>query len=197
MLWYLLTLGLAQASDDSPSPLAIRIEHLPLPDDLSGLNSTFSPWMPWLVYTNREWSIKGSIVTNAQTQQSKTSETVEQTILSETLLGLEGERIIASDNFSWNVGLGVHSNLPLVRQYSSQFTDSEQDDVDTQTQNQQAELSFTRIRVPCTVQVPIHKRVQVGLGFQTTYTIQRSQSDFTTYLHTAWYTSPILTLQSR
>ena len=197
MLWYFLSLGLSQASEDATAPLSMRIEHLALPEDLSGLNSTLSPWMPWLVYTNPEWAFKGSIFANAQTQQSNTSETVEQTIISETLIAVEAERIIASKNFDWNIGFGVHSNLPLVKQYSSQFTDSEQDDVDTQTQNQQAELSFTRLRIPCTVQVPIHKHLQVGLGVQTSYTIQRSQSDFTTYFNTAWYTSPILTLQTR
>ena len=197
MLWYLLALSPSQASENPTSPIAMRIEYLPLPDDLSGLNSTLNPWMPWLVYTNREWTLKGSIIANAQTQQSNTSETVEQTLLSETILAFEGERIVSSKNVDWNIGFGIHSNLPIVKQYSSQFTDSEQDDVDTQTQNQQAELSFTRIRIPCTVQVPIHKHLQVGLGVQTSYTIQRSQSDFTTYLNTAWYTSPILTLQTR
>ena len=197
MLWYLLAIGLSQASEGSNHSIHMRVEHLPLPENISGLNSTLNRWTPWIVYSNSDWMIKGTLVANAQSQQSNTSETTEQTLLSQTLLGLEGERIISLNNLDWTVGFGLHNNLPIVRQYSSQFTESEQEDVDAQTQSQQAELSFTRMRIPCTVQIPIQKHVQVGLGFQVSYTIQRSQSDFTTYLNTALYSSPILTIQTR
>ena len=197
MLWYILAIGLSQASEDSKASIHVRVEHLPLPENTSGLNSTLNRWTPWIVYSNNDWMIKGTLVANAQSQQSSTSETTEQALLSQTLLGLEGERIVPLNNLDWTIGFGLHSNLPIVRQYSSQFTESEQKDVDAQTQNQQAELSFTRMRIPCTVQIPIQKHLQVGLGFQVSYTIQRSQSDFTTYLNTALYSSPILTIQTR
>ena len=157
MLWYALTIGLSQAAEDSLSPVGLRIEHLPLPDNLSGLNSALNRWTPWVMYNHQYWNIKGTFMVNGQFQQSKTSETTEQTQLYQTLLGIEGERILSSGIFEWNVGLGVQSNIPVVKQYSSQFTESEQEDVDVQTQNQQAELSFTSIRIPCTVQIPIQK----------------------------------------
>ena len=197
MLWYALTIGLSQAAEDSLSPVGLRIEHLPLPDNLSGLNSALNRWTPWVMYNHQYWNIKGTFMVNGQFQQSKTSETTEQTQLYQTLLGIEGERILSSGIFEWNVGLGVQSNIPVVKQYSSQFTESEQEDVDVQTQNQQAELSFTSIRIPCTVQIPIQKHLQIGLGLQTSYIIQRSESDFTTYLNTSWYTSPILMIAIR
>ena len=197
MFWYVFAIGLSHAAENSDRPIGVRIEHLPLPDNLSDLNDTQSRWMPWLVYKKGEWNIKGSVMANSNSQQSKTSETTEQTVSSQTLLAIEGERILSSGHLNWTIGLGIHSNLPVIKQYSSQFTESEQEDVDTQVQNQMADLSFTRFRLPCTVQIPVQKHLQVGLGFQTSYTIQRSQSDFTTYLNTSWYTSPILTVQIR
>ena len=197
MLWYALAIGLAQAAGNSTGPLGLRVEHLPLPDNLNGLDGTLNRWTPWLVYNHQHWNIKGTISVNGQFQQSKTSETTEQTQLYQTLLGMEGERIVSSEHFEWTIGLGVQSNFPVVRQYSSQFTQSEQEDVDTQTQNQRAELSFTSIRFPCTVQIPLQDRLQIGLGLQTSYIIQRSESDFTTYLNTSWYSSPILMIEIR
>ena len=197
MFWYLFAIGLSQATEGPEHSIGLRVEYLPMPENLSGLNSTLNRWTPWLMYTNKGWNIKGSLLANAQSQQARTSETTEQTFSSQTLFAIEGERIASSNHLDWTIGFGVQNNLPIIRQYSSQFTESEQDDVDTQTQNQQAELSFTRFRIPCTVQIPIQKHLQVGLGFQTSYTIQRSQSDFTTYLNTSWYTSPILTIQTR
>ena len=197
MLLYLLTIGLSQASEDSKHSINVRVEHLPLPENINGLSSTLNRWTPWIVYSNSDWMIKGSLLANFQSQQSKTSETAEQTLLSQTHLGIEAERIVSLHNVDWTVGFGLHNNFPIVRQYSSQFTEPEQEDVDAQTQSQQADLSFTRVRIPCTVQIPIQKHLQVGLGFQVSYTIQRSQSDFTTYLNTALYSSPLLTLQTR
>ena len=130
-------------------------------------------------------------------QQSKTSETFERTIFSQSLMGLEVERTILSGQMQWNIGAGIQSNIPIITQHSTQFTELEQETVNTQTESQEAELAFTRLRTPCTVQIPVQKHLNIGLGVQTSYTIQRSQSDFTTYFNTSWYTSPIVTIEIR
>lgn len=197
MLLLLCTIGLVNAQNNEPYSLGFRVEHLPMFRDDNDLQNTIHPWLPWMVYSNRNWTFKGTLLTNTQSQQSKTSETVDRTLFSQTLLGLEGERIVSSESVHWNIGVGLQSNMPFIKQQSTQLTELEQEDVNTQTQNQEAELAFTRIRIPVTVQIPIQQHLQMGIGIQTSYTIQRSQSDFTTYFNTSWYTSPILFIQIR
>ena len=197
MLLLLWTLSVVHAQENDAYYFGLRIEHQPIPETVSGLNGTIDKWLPWMIYSNPKWTFKGTVLPNLSSQQSKTSETIDNLLISQTLLSLEGERTISSDILHWNIGLGLQSNIPLIKQQSTQYTELEQEDVDTQIQNQEAEIAYTRIRIPCTVQVPIQKHLQFGLGFQTSYTIQRSQSDFTTYFNTSWYTSPIIFVQIR
>ena len=42
MLLYLLTIGLSQASEDSKHSINVRVEHLPLPENINGLSSTLN-----------------------------------------------------------------------------------------------------------------------------------------------------------
>lgn len=195
LLFY--TIGLVSAQNDAPYAFGFRIDHLPTLEADDELPNTVRPWIPWMVYSNQSWTLKGTLLTNTYSQQSKTSETIDRTLFSQTLLGLEGERTISSGPMHWNIGVGLQSNMPFIRQESTQLTELEQEDVNTQAQNQEAELAFTSIRIPLTVQIPVQKHLQVGLGIQTSYTIQRSQSDFTTYFNTSWYTSPIIFVQIR
>lgn len=196
MLLFFCTTGLVFAQGDETTSFGFRVEHLPA-IEAQEVNETIHPWIPWFIFGNQNWTLKGTFLTNSMSQQSKTSETFERTIFSQSLMGLEVERTILSGQLQWNIGAGIQSNIPIITQQSTQFTELEQETVNTQTESQEAELAFTRLRIPCTVQIPIQKHLNIGLGVQTSYTLQRSQSDFTTYFNTSWYTSPIVTIEIR
>ena len=111
-------------------------------------------------------------------------------LFSETLLGLEGERTIPR-SLHWNLGLvsrdTCHSSDRA--QHNDRFENRMMWTHKHKTKRQNFPLQDS---IPVSSsQFPIQQRLQVGLGLQTSYTIQRSQSDFTTYFNTSWYTSPI------
>ena len=148
MLLIFCTLSLVWAQKDVSTSFGFRIEHLPTSTENNEMSSTIHPWTPWLVYGKQNWTLKGTLLTNAQSQQSQTSETVDRTVFSQTLIGLEAERTFLQGPLQWNIGAGVQSNIPFITQKSTQFTELEQESVNTQTENQEAELAFTRIRIP-------------------------------------------------
>ena len=195
LLFSLMAASFAEESIDTPSYIGARIEHMPIPEYSLTEGIPVQPWLPWGVYGTNQWLIKGSILSYGYSDRSKASETQNQTVASELFMALEVEKIYPLQSVNWHIGIGVQSNIPFVKQTSSQFTDLEQQDIDTQLQNTRAELSYTGVRLPTTIQIPIHSNVLFGIGLQNTLILQRSESDYTTYFNTTWRTSPLLSIQ--
>lgn len=195
LLFSLMGASSAEESIEAPSYIGVRIEHMPVSEYSLTQGIPVQSWLPWGVYGTNQWIIKGSVLSYGYSDRSKTSETQRQTVASELFMALEVEKIYSVQSVNWHVGIGVQSNIPFVKQTSSQFTELEQQDIDIQLQNTKAELSYTGVRFPTTIQIPIHSNVFVGMGLQNTVIVQRSESDYTTYFNTTWSTSPLLSVQ--
>jgi len=185
----------AEDSSKAPSYIGVRIEHMPFSEYTPTQDSPVQSWLPWVVYGTNQWLIKGCILSYGYSDRSKTSETQSQTVASEIFMAFEVEKIYSLQSVNWHVGLGVQSNVPFVKQTSSQFTELEQQDIDIQLQNTRAELSYSGVRLPTSIQIPIHSSILLGIGLQNALILQRSESDYTTYFNMTWHTGPLLSIQ--
>ena len=158
------------------------------------LQTQYIQWTPWLKWQTEEWTLKGSLLYNSAYTQSNTAESSFQTRLTEMTLGAEVERRIGYDELTWLMGFGGFTNVPFVVQQSSEYTTSEQNDIDAQLQNKKAETAYTQFRVPVALLIPIKQHLSFGLGACFSLNIQRSQSDFETVLETQTQTVPLLIL---
>jgi len=158
------------------------------------LHTQYIQWTPWLKWQTDDWTLKGSFLYNSSYTQSNTAESSLQTRLTEMTLGAEIERRFGSEELTWLIGFGGFTNIPFVVQQSSEYTASEQSDVDAQIQNKKAETAYTRFRIPIAVLIPVKQHLSFGLGACFSLNIQRSQSDFETLLETETQTVPLLIL---
>ena len=174
----------------------MRLEVSPqtLNDEFQTQYIQWTPWLKWSKWQNEGWVFKGSLRYNGSSTQSKTAESSFQSSLSEVTLGTEVERRFGHDDLTWLVGFGAFTNIPFIVQQSSEYTTSEQSDIDAQLQNKKAETAYTQFRVPVTLLIPITKHLSFGLGASFSLNIQRSQSDFETVLETQTQTVPLLIL---
>lgn len=195
LLFYFTSASDAGETMDIPSYFGARVEHMPDFQKESAQNVSLHSWLPWCIYGHNTWLIKGSVLSYGSSQRANTSETQTSIVTSEVFLALEAEKIFSLRSFNWHVGFGVQSNVPIINQRSSQFTEREQEDIDIQLQNTRAALSYTGIRMPVMVQLPIHSNLSFGIGLQNILLLQRSESDYTTYFDTTWRTSPLLSIQ--
>ena len=158
------------------------------------LQTQYIQWTPWLTWHNEDWMLKSSLRYNGSYVQSKTAESSFQTRFSEMTVGAEAERRFGDEDLMWLIGFGAFTNIPFLVQQSSEYTTSEQSDIDAQLQNQKAETAYTQFRVPITFLIAINRHLSFGLGAHFSLNIQRSQSDFETVLETQTQTVPMLIL---
>ncbi len=187
MLVYALILTLANAKPH----LGIRMDLNPKVED----TERFLEWTPWLTAQHQQWLLKGSLQYTQTHSTTRTSESTARTNYQFWTPALEVEYILPTSNIAWHIGFGIESNLPMLSQTSSLFTETEQNDLNTQLSNAKADLAYTQIRLPLIGFVPVHTQFKIGLGLLYTYTAQRTKSDFETLWYAEGLTTPTLCLQ--
>ena len=158
-------------------------------------NERFLEWTPWLTAQHQQWLFKGSLQYTQTHSTTRTSESTAKTNYQFWTPTLEAEYIRPTNHLEWHIGFGIESNFPLLSQTSSLFTETEQNDINTQLSNAKADLAYTKIRLPLIGFLPIEDQFQIGLGVLYAYTVQRTESDFETLWYGQSQTTPILCLQ--
>ena len=193
--WLTWLIGLAQAGE-----LGVRLDLYPRAEQ-QDVDAQLQ-WTPWLRWNNEDWIFKGTLGVDGEYTQSQTAETKTHSRQSQVLLGGEVEKRIRGENADgksaeWLVGIGLQSNIPILSQYSSLYTDTEQQDVDAQLQNQFAEQAYTAFSLPVTFMIPIKEDFAVGLGARGTYRIRRTSSDFQTTYSSEMSLIPMLSIEGK
>ena len=95
---------------------------------------------------------------------NRTTDTTAQQRFGQIALGADVEKYWITDNLRWSIGLGTIGNIPLWSIQSSQYTSTEQEDINAQSSVQKSEIRQLGIRFPLTTSFNVQEDIQLGIG---------------------------------
>ena len=121
-------------------------------------------WIPWGTATFDSWAVQYTVLPRFIQNTNRTTDTTEQQIFGHATLGINVERLWSTENVQWSFGVGTIGNIPLWSIQSSQYTATEQEDIDAQSSVRRSEIRQFGIRLPFTTSFHIQENIQLGLG---------------------------------
>ena len=135
-------------------------------------------WIPWGTATGESLSLQYTLLPRFAQNTVRTTDTTETQRFGQVILGMDIEKNWTTADLQWSMGLGTIGNIPLWSIKSSQYTNEEQEDIDTQASVQKSEIRQLGIRFPLATSFYVKQNVQLCIGIVPTWLMNWGYTEY-------------------